>query len=146
MSSLDRYDHEYPACSRTYATLCIYHDSIDPLTISQALDMTPDRFQMAGDILESGNLAPLTGWFLGTQDVLSSKDLRAHVEWLLDRLSPRKDTIVMLSKAGHRMWIYCFWVSSSGNGGPIFDQQFIKNLSDFPFELHLDIWCDSAHG
>jgi hypothetical protein len=144
MALLDRYDHEYPACSRTYATLCIYHDSEDPLKISEILHMNPDRSHKFGDLLPSGKIAPVTGWFLSTKDVLTSKDLRAHVEWLIDRLHFKRDELHRMTESGYRMWIYCFWASSSGNGGPVFDRQFIQSLSDFPFELHLDIWFDST--
>lgn len=86
MENLDRFIHDFSSCSRTYATLCIYHDSADPENVTDVLGITPDRAHKAGDIVRSKRPAPTSGWFLGTQNILASRDVRAHIEWILDKL------------------------------------------------------------
>lgn len=139
------FNHDFKSCSRTYATLCIYHDSADPQMISDMLQLNPDKMLKIGDVIRSGKTAISSGWFLGTKDLLQSRDVRYHIEWILNQLNQKKDKIKTLYGLGFKMKILCFWESSSGNGGPVFDHEFICRLSEFPLDLDLDIWFDDAN-
>lgn len=144
MNRADRFIHNFPSCSRTYATLCIYHASADPQEVTAILKIKPDSSQKVGELIRRGKKATVSGWFLGTKDVLKSKDVRAHIEGLLDKISKKKKELEKLRATGYEMRISCFWESASGNGGPILDHEFMKRLSEFPFELHFDIWFDCS--
>lgn len=107
--------------------------------------MQPDDFIRAGDVLALNRKAPSNGWFYGTEEkktISKSRDMRAHVEWLLDKFASKKRELRKLTKLNCEMDISCFWESSSGNGGPLLDQTFIKKLSEFPFELKFDIYFE----
>jgi hypothetical protein len=54
--------------------------------------------------------------------------------------SSRKKKLVGLKKKRCELRIMCFWESASGNGGPGFDHEFLRELSTFPLDLHLDVW------
>jgi hypothetical protein len=138
----DRYVHNYPSCSRTYVTLCIYHETADPQIISDILNLEPDRLVNNGDLISAGKIAKKAGWFLGTQDICVSNDFRAHADWLLDKLSNKKNELHTLIKTGYEVIFFCFWASKSGNGGPVLDHEFVKRLSEFPIDLEFDIWFD----
>lgn len=138
-----RFIHNFPSCTRTYATLCIYHDSADPQKVTDSLQILPDRTQKVGELIRRGKTATVSGWFLGTKDIVKSKDMRAHIKWILNKLKVKKKELRKLSRLGYTMRISVFWESASGNGGPILDHEFIKLLSEFPLELDFDIWFDN---
>ncbi len=52
------YDKKYPTCSKTYATLRIYHDKITPEEITQSLDIVPTYCQLKNEKIK------FSGWFL----------------------------------------------------------------------------------
>lgn len=134
----ERFDHEYRSCSRTYATICIYHAKMHPDEISNILDIEPDYTCLKGDKPAIKN----NGWFLTTKDAIGSKDLGFHLEAILDYLKNKENFIKELKSRGAEVKILCFWASSSGNGGPRFDQHLIQRLSSIPADLELDIYFD----
>ncbi len=135
--------HDYPSCSRTYATLCVYHKSAEPKIVTDILKIRPDSVKMVEGKTETGLRS---GWFLYTQNrnklLSTSRDMRTHVEWLLNRLNNKKSELQKLCKLNFILYISCFWESASGNGGPLLDPKFIKRLSEFPIELGFDIYFD----
>lgn len=133
------YVHAYPSCSRTYATLCIYHDRLKPEQITAIIRLKPDRVVRKGEPALKGT-TPANGWFLTTQSRANSKDLRFHIALLIRKLIPRKRNLTALTKKGCELRIMCFWESASGNGGPYFDHAFLQRLSALPLDLDLDIW------
>ncbi len=136
---------DFKGCSRTYASLRVYHASAEPEVVTEILQINPDCIQKKGEKALLGKKRPKSGWILSTKDkrnVSRSKDLRAHIEWLLNKIGSKHTEIQKLSKLGYEMWIFCFWGSKFGNGGPILDHGLLKKISNFPFELYLDVWFD----
>lgn len=142
MNKDERFNHDYPGCSRTYATLCIYHNTSHFSEVTKLLKIEPDRTISRGDNLFSGRKADSSGWFWGTRNKCSSKDLMAHIDWLLKEIKQRKKEIDELSHSGFEMKIMCFWESINGNGGPSLDHNIISLLSEYPFDLYFDIYFD----
>jgi len=143
MNNSKRYDHKYRSCSRTYATLCIFHKSADPQKVTSRLKITPDKLVKAGDLVVKGKYAPISSWQLKTKDVVKSKDLRAHIDWIIDKISGKKAELRLLKRSGYYIKVTCFWISASGNGGPIIDHPLTKRLSKYPIDLEFDIWFSS---
>lgn len=137
-----RYIHDFTSCSRTYATLCIYHDSMDTNEVTKILKLKPDHVTKIGDYLRKDKSIKIAGWFLGTQDILDSRDMRAHVEWLLAKLNRKKKAMQILSKMGFTTRISIFWESSSGNGGPIIDNELAVKLAKYDIDLYFDIYFE----
>ena len=133
-------DDLFPSCRRTYATLAIYHDYADPSDITRALLINPDRTQQLGKERRPGKVAEVSAWFLSSQGSSKSNDLRVHLSWILDQISPHTETCYNLIENKFYFRIYCFWESESGNGGPVLDREIIHRLSTFPGEVHFDIW------
>jgi hypothetical protein len=132
--------HESTGCSRTYATLCIYHPTADPSGITKLLRLAPERLQRVGEPISSNKKAKVSGWFLGTKDICMSKDLRVHLKLLIKKLAKKKGEIQTLYRSGHEIWISCFWESIYGNGGPFLDHKLLLELSQLPIDLNFDIW------
>jgi Domain of unknown function (DUF4279) len=134
-----KYVHDYPSCSRTYATLCIYHDRLEPKQITAIIGLKPDRVVRKGDPALKSTI-PANGWFLTTQGRTDSKDLRFHIALLTRKLIQRKKDLNALKKKGCMLKLMCLWESASGNGGPYFDHTFLRELTALPLDLELDIW------
>jgi hypothetical protein len=134
------YDDAYPTCRRTYVTLRIYHDAIDPAFVSEQLGLDPSETIRKGDRRPSGFVIPRHGWFLSSRDRVSSKDCRRHLDWLVERISPAADTLRQLANDGFQIDISCFWDSESGHGGPTLSPDQMKRLAGLDLELWFDVY------
>jgi len=143
METSRTYFHDYSSCSRTYATLCIYHDDLVPSQITKLLGVEPSCSQQKGDVRRKGQLAPIGGWFLKTKDVIDSRDLRYHIDALLQELGPKQNSLKLLREQGYDIRLSCFWESATGNGGPLLDYQLMSVLGELSIDLHFDIWFDT---
>lgn len=140
-----RLDHDFQSCSRTYATLCIYHDDVLPEEITSSLGVMPDRTVRKGQTISLGS-APRNGWFYGTLEKIDSKDLGVHVHWLANKLRDKRQQLFELARRGCELRIMCFWASASGNGGPVFGHPLLVELSEIPVDVHLDVWFQEIKG
>lgn len=138
------YNDDYPTCARTYATLIVYPEAMDPAEVTERLGIEPSRWQRRGEtILLTGpppTVAPLNGWFLSSQGQLESKDSRRHIDWILDRVAPKAEALRHLQEAGCRAVVSCCWCSQSGHGGPTLPPSQMKTLGELDIELWFDIY------
>jgi hypothetical protein len=135
------YKDDYATCRETHATLRMYHEDLDPDAVSRELGLAPERAFRRGE--HHSRTAPhlvrrFGGWFLTSRGAVDSKDVRRHLDWLLDQLEPRSDALRRLQGAGFRMDVSCYWVSSFGHGGPALSPRLMRRLAD----LNLDVWFD----
>jgi len=137
----DRFDHNFSSCSRTYATLCIYHDKLGIDDIQIDIDLLPDKIITKGERVGL-SFARKNGWLLGTGGRVKSKDLRAHIQWIINRISDKKSEFIALKQQGFEIRISCLWISAVGNGGPLLDHKMISDLAELPVDLHFDIWFE----
>jgi Domain of unknown function (DUF4279) len=84
------YDDDYPTCAATYATLRIYTGKVPPEQVTVLLRLEPSKLQVE----DAG--AHLNGWFLSTKDRVQSRDLRRHVDWLLEQIVPLRSELATL--------------------------------------------------
>ena len=135
---------DYPTCTRTYATLRIYPEHLDPLYLTERLGIQPSSWQRKGEIRNPSSKVlraySLHGWFLSSKGVLDSKDSRRHIEWLLEILSPKAETIRALQNEGCRMDVSCYWGSKSGHGGPTLSPEQMAELARLKLELWFDVY------
>jgi Domain of unknown function (DUF4279) len=139
------YDDAYGSCERTFATVRIYPGDIDPSEVTERLGIEPSKWQRRGEVVQRGRFPPrvvsLNGWFLRSEGHVESRDSRRHIDWLLDRLTPKAEAVRSLQDAGCRMDVSCFWASRQGQGGPTVSPQQMKRLSDLNIELWFDFYC-----
>ena len=136
---------DYPTCERTYATLRIYPESLDPSEVTARLGIEPSDWQRRGESRRPGSRpAKLHGWFLTTEGAMDSCDVRKHLDWLLARVGPRADAIRALQEDGCRMDVSCFWVSRSGHGGPSVLPAQMRELARLNLELWFDVYLGSS--
>ena len=139
MSPAHDRDSDYPTCERTYATLHIYPERLDPAEVTARLGIEPSEWQRRGEARKPGSRpARLHGWFLTSQGAIDSRDVRKHLDWLLAQIVPQTDAFLSLQAEGCRMDVSCYWVSHSGHGGPSVRPGQMRDLA----RLNLELWFD----
>jgi hypothetical protein len=62
------------------------------------------------------------------------------VDWILG-LHPGKDEALRrLQQQGHRMDIFCYWLSAEGHGGPTVSPTIMRRLGKLGIELGFDVY------
>jgi hypothetical protein len=145
-SSTDTYDDEYASCARTYVTLRIY--DLDPHSVSRKLQIEPTRILIKGERREPGSgrssrPARVNGWFLTSEGAVRSRDVRRHLDWLLDQLAPHTQALINLQTASCRMDVSCFWSSAWGHGGPTLSPSIMRRLAALELETWFDVYVDT---
>jgi len=138
------YDDRYPTCERVLAKLRIYGVDLDPATVTEQLQIEPTESQKKGEVrtnsLGRQRSPKIGGWFLSSEDKVASKDLRRHLDWLLQLLTPRADAICALQDTeGITMMVDCIWWSAHGDGGPTLWPEQMRALADLNLECSFDI-------
>jgi hypothetical protein len=138
------YNDDYPTCFVTYADLRIYHDDLDPDRITGLLGIEPSWAQVKGRAYTKPNgrefTPPIGGWFLSTKGVVGSRDVRRHVDWILDRLAGKDEILKRFQAEGHQMSVFCLWQSVHGHGGPILSPEIMRRLGEMELEIGFDIF------
>ncbi len=140
MSGESPYDDNYETCERTYASLRIIHRDLDPSEITKLLGVEPVEAFRAGDLHppKPDRVWEYGGWFLSSRDVLASRDLRRHLDWLLQRIIQRRGVFVMLLTRDYIIDVPCYWRSAYGHGGPVLSPSQMRGFAD----LNIDVWID----
>jgi hypothetical protein len=128
-----------PSCSLTYATLCIYF--IDPDIVTQKLGISPTLRQKKGSpsTLPNGKtkIGVTNSWLLISEYSVSSKDVRTHLNWLLDKIVPVEDQVRGLQQIPDvKMFIKCLWFSADGGGGPVIWPEQMEKIARLNLELN----------
>jgi hypothetical protein len=145
-NSVSEYDDAYATCEKTYATLCIYlPDQYDPNSLSEELGITPSRIQVKGENREGSIMRWPTAWFLTTDEIIQSKDVRRHIDWLIDQLTGKEKIIQKLKVNSSKVEISCFWLSSSGHGGPMLSSNTMGRLGELGIVLGFDVYFDVSN-
>jgi hypothetical protein len=114
-------DDSYPTCERTECTFAVY--DLEPDLVTQLLCLGASRSQKKGiaKIMPNGTLhiPTISSWLLSSENQVASKDVRKHIDWLLDRIEPVSNQLQKLQQLPDtKMAIRCVWWSASGGGGP----------------------------
>lgn len=144
-SRLTPVNTDYPTCSETNAELRIYPTNLSISGITQRLEIRPTNAVEEGSTIISSTgrkrRAKRAGWFLTTRDVVTSNDLRDHLDWLIAKLLPARDKLISMQlESDVKMVVNCIWWSASGHGGPTLWPEQMAALAKLNLELSLDIY------
>ena len=147
VSNDQEYDDEYGTCHHTSACFRIWHVDLEPTDISCRLNLSPSWAHRRGEPRSSPKgtlLSPykVGTWALDTVDVVRSRDLRRHLDWLLDRLEPVRATLEQLQQDGYSTDIFCNWVRLGGSGGPTISPRNMTRLGRLNLELGFEWWSE----
>src|SRR5437588_3218796 len=133
----------YETCAATYATFRVYTGEVEPDEVSRMLGMKPTGLVTRGKMIvtgpSKGKISKLNGWFLSTKGQVDSKDLRRHLDSLLEALAEhRHELLTLQSMPNVTTDICCYWLSKSGHSGPTLSPKQMRMLC----QLNLEIWFD----
>lgn len=137
-------NHNYPTCDRTCAKFRKYPSTGTHERITELLGISPTSSGTMGDRRNTARGAESqtrrTHWIFSTEANVSSRDLRAHLDWLLDLIEDKSPVISQLSREmGTKMDINCIWWSASGHGGPTLWPEQMGRIAVLGLELGFDI-------
>ena len=140
-SRLTPVDDSYGTCELTYADLVIGH--VDPDVITNELGLAPTRSQVKGHPKKSPRgevMSKITVWVFSSEGQVQSKDLRRHLDWLLEKLIPFSDRLHKLQQfPGATMAIWCYWESAHGDGGPALWPEQMETMARLNLECTISI-------
>ena len=145
-SRLTPYDDLYETCERTCAKLLIYPGEQSPDTITECLGIVPTQVNRKGEKRISqrtgrSHIVKMNGWFLFSEEHVVSKDLRRHLDWLIERLGPAREPLLALQETTNVvMTISCVWWSAHGHGGPTLWPQQMRAMADLGLECSFDVY------
>ncbi|MBI6549795.1 DUF4279 domain-containing protein [Xenorhabdus lircayensis] len=135
----------YPSCDECYAKLLIYPGDVHPDEVSSLLLLEPTKKNIVGTQIVNrlGRVKEIkvSGWFLSSENYVNSKDLRDHLNWILDRIRPSSGGLKQLQNIdGVTMGIDCVWRSIAGHGGPTLWPEQMQAMSELGLECSFDIY------
>jgi len=138
------YNDLYQTCERTAAKLCIYPGSslVQDLSAKLGLEATiaSNSGQKIITRLGRERIAPRTVWIYSSEKFVNSKDLRVHLDWLLEVIEPRIECLAEeSSQPDTRLFVSCVWWSANGNGGPTLWPNQMLRLSTLGLELNFEV-------
>jgi len=127
------------ACDITWSSLCIYN--IDPNIITDKLGIVPTSKYKKGEgrLLPTGEIITNVenSWILSSEKNISSKDIRTHLDWLLNNILDLNIKIKELQKIPNiKMSIRCVWFSAEGGGGPTLWPEQMERMADLNLECN----------
>lgn len=141
------YYDDYATCAETYVTLCVYPpDTLDPVEVTARLGVEPSKSFRAGELQPTSSPRALarawsrSGWFLTSKGAVASRDVRRHIDWLLDRIGERPLAFAELRSAGCETVLSCFWAAARGHGGPMLWPDQLGRLAECGLELWFDVY------
>ena len=134
-SDPEQYDDNYPTCEFTHATLRVYHATAEPGRVSELLNLRPDESLPA----DSGPPKRPSSWLLSSEGRVRSRDVRRHIDWVLQAIDGRGSELQSLRGEGFSMDVLCRW-DTIGQGGPQVSPQQMLQLANLNLTLGFDIY------
>jgi hypothetical protein len=80
----------------------------------------------------------VNGYFYSTKNVVDSKDLRRHLDYLIEIFKNKVEILNEIQAEGNQVDLVCYWVSQNGHGGPTLSPKQIVEIG----KLNIEIWFD----
>jgi hypothetical protein len=141
---------EAKAKTTAFVTLRFVGDDLDPGEISAVLPVTPTRMHRKGEEFfagpHAGRLRGRTGiWFLSTDKIVSSEDLRDHLHFVEHLFYPEPDDNsritalkAVLARAHALAHVTCFWRGDPGKAAPEFPRSFSVAIEPLAADIETD--------
>ena len=136
------HDPNYATCHYTHAWLRIMSDDFDLDEVTCLVKAAPTLTQKKGDLrsIEKQKHYKKTGWWISSEGIVSSKDSRDHVEFILNKLVDAGDGFEVLHSRSYLIDMCIRWDSRSGHGGPTLSPTQMSRLAALDIEVWFDIY------
>jgi len=137
-------DDSYSTRAWTRATLAIYPGDMDPEKVTQKLGLAPTSSQGKGEyevFTPAGErMVYSSSWLLSSEGEVLSKDLRRHLDWLLDRIEPVAAQLRELQQhPSMKMAVSCLWWSAFNEGGPTLWPEQMRRMAQLNLECGINV-------
>ncbi len=144
-------DIDYGSCESTYTKLLVYLDVGNINFVTETLGIEPTEYQNNGDMFTNSlgfiREAKCSYWCLSTEGKVKSKDLRHHLDWLLELLKGKEPAFNRLQQDPNiEMNVSCVWWSACGHGGPTLWPEQMALLAKLNLECSFDIYFAGGEG
>lgn len=135
----------FETCAECFARLMIYPGARHPDEISEILKIQPTAISVAGERATNsrGRVREVksSGWFLSTENHMKSKDIRQHIDWLVEIIMPHRHSLKIIQEMSDvKMTLRCVWFSLLGHSGPVLWPEQMRALADLDLECSFDIY------
>lgn len=141
------YNPLWPTTSRVAAKLLVHSRIMGLDEISSALDLTPTSAHPAAPHLPAGDRRrefrrTTNTWAFTSEDDVSSMDIRDHLDWLLERIGPRQDSLAAVRAGGKAQASIVVSYALLGTGGPSLWPKQMRRIADLDMELSFHLTYD----
>lgn len=116
---------------------------MDPDDVTSLLGIIPTKTQIKGHSRASRSgpiIYQLSGWFISTEGLLTSRDSRDHLDWILRQLNCKDTAIAQIHDRGWKAYLFFYWSSLHGHGGPTLSPHQMKRLAELCLEISFDCY------
>lgn len=126
--------------TRTFATLRIIGKALNPNDVTLKLQLTPSETKRAGDPRGQAGQWPHGYWELSSKEQVHSADLADHIAWLVAIIESSSPGLRQLQLEGLIADIFCFWETSSSQGGITINADISRRIGQLNLPLGIDIY------
>lgn len=131
-------------CLLAHATFRVLGENLEPDEVTAALGVTPSQSLRRDQLVPTATQVRRqdTGvWLLKSEGKLTSTSLERHLIYLLDLLEPGVGALDQLRRSQDLTTdFFCFWMSATGHGGPIFSADVMQRVAGVGAELGIDFY------
>ncbi|MBJ7470178.1 MAG: DUF4279 domain-containing protein [Solirubrobacteraceae bacterium] len=131
-------------CLMAHATFRVVGEDLDPDEVSAALGLTPSHSLRRDQFVPTATEVRRqeTGvWLLKSEGKVESTSLERHLMFLLDQVEPGAAALDELRRTQTLTTdFFCFWMSATGHGGPIFSAPLMQRVAAVGAELGIDFY------
>ena len=133
MKKRNSYKKNYDTCELCYAEFVVIGDVFLNSHMDTTLFHTLSERKIDEIIsfdCDSTGAERKYSYFLSSKDLVDSRDIRHHINWLLRNIArERKLILQMQNESGLEMFVRCIWWSKYGDGGPVLSNRQIRQLA-----------------
>jgi hypothetical protein len=114
-----------------------------PEEVTALLKVEPTHLTVLGRPVQfnsrgKSHIARLNMWLLDSEGIVSSKDLRRHLDWIISKVRPNCDALFSLQQLlDVKMDVSCVWWSLHGDGGPTLWPEQMLGLAELNLEVSI---------
>ncbi|MDD9951597.1 MAG: DUF4279 domain-containing protein [Zetaproteobacteria bacterium] len=132
-------DPSYSSCEQCSTSLWILSPSTTPDVWTKQLGIQPSQENYKGssktNSLGRTRIIKTNGWFLESEGKVHSKDLRDHLDFILEIAHPKQDVLLSLQGEKHLlMGITCSWWGAMHCGPTLWPRQ-LQKIAELNLEL-----------
>lgn len=128
----------------THATFRITGDALRPDRVTELLGISPSFARAKGDVYgpPARPIRSRTGiWALESEAAINSTELEDHLAYLIAKLAPAaSEPLTRLIAEGSKVDVLCFWMSATGQGGPVLSPRILARVAELGAELSFDFY------